>query len=103
MILTVQTQISSVEVEVRNGNKQRRYHGNTAGAHKRDAAIGQANRSGDHSGAALLSHLAVANPTRTASIASSWGGATRSSTANTGPLKRQLCTYVPSEPIGMRP
>jgi hypothetical protein len=42
-MLTVQTMSSSVEADVRNGNSQRRYHGNTAGAHKRDAAIGQAN------------------------------------------------------------
>src|ERR1700730_6529477 len=102
-MLTVQTMIGSVEVDVRNGSSQRRYHGNTAGAHKRDAAIGQANRFGDHSGAARLSQVAVTNPMSTASPTSNFGGATRSSAANTGPLKRQLCTYVPSEPIGMRP
>src|SRR5712691_7341101 len=108
IMLTVQTMISNVEADVKNGSSQRRYHGNTAGAHKRDAAIGQANmgqtnRSGDHSGAALLIHVAVTSPTSTASPASNCGGATRSSVANTGPLKRKLCTYVPSEPIGMRP
>src|SRR5712692_1051364 len=103
IMLTVQMMISSVEADIRNGSSQRRYHGNTTGAHKRDAAIGQANRSGDHSGAALLSQVAVTNPTSTASPASNCGGATRSSVANTGPLKRKLCTYVPSEPIGMRP
>src|SRR5579864_7535944 len=59
MILTVQIMISSVEADVRNGSSQRRYHGKTTGAHKRDAAMGQANRSqanwsGDQSGAALL-------------------------------------------------
>src|SRR5713101_3523247 len=59
IMLTVQIVISSVEAGVRNGSSQRRYHGNTAGAHKRDAAMGQANmgqthRSGDHAGAALL-------------------------------------------------
>src|SRR5258707_5632701 len=102
-MLTVQTMISSVEADVRNGSSQRRYHGNTTGAHKRDAAIGQANWSGDHSGAALLSQVAVTNPTSTASPASNCGGATRSSAANTGPLKRKLFKYVPSEPIGMRP
>src|SRR6266478_8321731 len=101
--LTVQMMISSVDADVRNGSSQRRYHGNMAGAHKRDAAMGQANRFGDHSGAALLSQVAVTNPTTTASPASNCGGATRSSAANTGPLKRKLCTYVPSEPIGMRP
>src|SRR5439155_24059545 len=71
-MLTVQTMISSVEADVRNGSSQRRYQGNTTGAHKRDAAMGQANRSqanwsGDHSGAVLLSQIAVTNPTSTAS------------------------------------
>ena len=88
-MLTVQTMISSVEADVKNGSSQRRYHGNTAGAHKRDAAMGQANWSGDHSGASLLSQVAVTNPTSTASPANNCGGATRSSTANTGPLKRK--------------
>src|SRR6266852_8927645 len=104
-MLTVQSMISSVEADVKNGNSQRRYHGNTAGAHKRDAAIGQANCSGDQSGAALLllSQVAVANPASTASPTSNCGGATRARAANTGPLKRKVCTYVPSEPIGIRP
>src|SRR6266496_5117227 len=107
-MLTVQRMISSVEADVRNGSSQRRYQGNTTGAHKRDAAMGQANMCGDHSGAALLSDallnkVAVANPTNPANPASNCGGATRSSIANTGPLKRKPCTYVPSEPIGMRP
>ena len=75
-ILTVQMMMSNVEAEVRNGNSQRRYHGNTTGAKTRDAAIGQANTSGDHSGAALLSQTAVTNPTNTASPASNCGGAT---------------------------
>src|SRR5580692_795316 len=104
-MLTVQIISSSVEADVRNGNSQRRYHGNTAGAHKRDAAMGQANWSGENSRVArlILSQLAVANPTSTANATSNCGGATRSSIANTGPLKRKLCTYVPSEPIGTRP
>src|SRR5205807_4860177 len=78
IMLTVQMMISSVEADIRNGSSQRRYHGNTTGAHKRDAAIGQANRSGDHSGAALLSlcQVAVANPASTAKPASNCGGAT---------------------------
>src|SRR6202158_1430179 len=97
IMLTVQTMIKSVEGDVRNGSSQRRYHGNTTGAHKRDTAIGQANTSGDHSGAARLSQVAVTNPTSTASPASNCGDATRSSVANTGPLKRKLCKYVPSE------
>src|SRR5580704_10856867 len=99
----VQMMISRVEGDVRNGSSQRRYHGNTTGAHKRDVAMGQANRSGGHSGARLLSQAAVTNPTSTASTTSKCGGATRMSIANTGPLKRKPCTYVPSEPIGMRP
>src|SRR5207237_2446313 len=74
MMLTVQMMISSVEADIRNGSSQRRYHGNTTGAHKRDAAIGQAKTSRDHSGAALLSQTAVTNPTSTASPASSCGG-----------------------------
>src|SRR5579863_5923266 len=104
-MLTVQIMISSVEADVRNGSSQRRYQGNTTGAHKRDAAMGQANRSGDHWGAArlILCQVAVTNPTSTARPASHCGDATRSSAANTGPLKRNVCTYVPSEPIGMRP
>src|SRR3954466_6142519 len=102
-MLTVQKVISSVETEVRNGSSQRRYHGNTTGAHKRDAAIGHANATGDHFGTARLSQHAVTNPATTAIPASNGGGTTRSSAANTGPLKRKLCTYVPTEPIGMRP
>src|SRR5262249_49764958 len=102
-MLTVQRMISSVEDDVRNGSSHRRYQGNTTGAHKRDAAIGHANASGDHSVAALLSQIAVASPTTTATAVNSRGGATRSSAANTGPLNRKPCTYAPSEPIGMRP
>jgi len=91
-MLTVQIMISSVEADVRNGSSQRRYHGNTAGAQKRDTAIGQATRFEDHSGAELLSQVAVTNPTTTASPARNCAGATRSSAANTGPLKRKVCT-----------
>src|ERR1700724_266699 len=104
-MLTVQMMIGSVERDCRNGSSQRRYHGYTTGAHRSAAAMGHANASEDHSEAALLilSQVAVTNPTSTASPASNCGGATRSSAANTGPLKRKVCTYVPSEPIGMRP
>src|SRR5437016_1366927 len=66
IMLTLQMMISRVEADVRNGSSQRRYQANTTGAHTRDAAIGQANASGDHSAAALLSQVAVTNPTRTA-------------------------------------
>jgi hypothetical protein len=75
-MLTVQTTISSVEVDVTNGRSQRRYQGKTTGENKRDAAIGHANISGDHSGAALLAQAAVTSPTSTASPASNCGGAT---------------------------
>src|ERR1043166_4119380 len=102
-MLTVQMTIGSVEADVRNGSSQRRYHGYTTGAHRSDTAIGQANTSRDRSGDVLLNQVAVRNPTSTASPAKICGGATRSSCANTGSLKRKLCTYVPSEPIGMRP
>src|SRR5690242_2413457 len=102
-MLTVQKMISSVEAEVRNGSSQRRYHGKTTGAHKRDAAMGQANISEEDSGAVLLSQVAVTNPTTTANAASNCTGSTLSSVANTGPLKRKVRMYVASEPIGMRP
>ena len=72
-MLTVQTMIGSVEGDLRNGSSQSRYQGNTAGAHKRDAAIGHANMSGDDSGANLLSQVAVTNPASTASPASNFG------------------------------
>jgi hypothetical protein len=75
-MLTVQTMISSVEVDVRNGSRETRYHGKTTGAHKRDAAIGQAKIFEDHSDDLLLSQIAVINPTNTANPASKSGGAT---------------------------
>src|SRR6266853_609335 len=102
MMLTVQTMIGTVELDRTNGSSQRRYHGYTTGAHRSDAAIGQANASEDHAVALLLSQIAVRKPTSTASPTTSCGDATRSSIANTGSLKRKLCTYVPSEPIGIR-
>src|SRR3954453_18572062 len=102
MMLTVQTIIGSVEADLRNGSSQRRYQGYTVGAHRSDAAIGQANTSGERSGEGLLSQLAVRNPITTGSPAAICG-ANCSSAANIGSLKRQVCTYVTSEPIGMRP
>src|SRR5277367_655496 len=101
-MLTVQMMIGSVEADLRNGGSQRRYQGYTVGAHRSDAAIGQANMSGDHSRAVLLSHVAVRKPTNTGTPAAICG-ATCSSFANTGSLKRNVCTYVRSEPIGIRP
>src|ERR1700720_1910891 len=64
IMLTVQRIISSVEADVRNGSSHRRYHGNTTGAHKRDAVMGQANWSGDNSVVAclILCQVAVTNP-----------------------------------------
>ena len=78
MMLTLQTAtiISGVEPNARNGKSHSRYHGNTTGANKRDAAMGQANLSGDKLSDALLSQIAVANPASTASPTSNCGGAT---------------------------
>ena len=75
-MLTVQMMISSVEVDVRNGSSQRRYHGRTAGPKKSDAAMGHAKLYAGPSGATLLNQVAVTNPTSTASPASNCGGAT---------------------------
>src|SRR6266481_1116201 len=102
-MLTVQTMIGTVEADRRNGSNQSRYQGYTTGAHRSDAAMGHANASEDHAGALLLNQIAVRKPTSTASPTTSCGTATRSSIANTGSLKRKLCTYLPSEPIGIRP
>src|ERR1700719_1243362 len=101
-MLTVQTMIASVEADLRNGSSQRRYQGYTVGAHRSDAAMGQANAFGDGSDDVLRSHAAVRNPTITGSP-SAICGTTRSSSANTGSLKRKPCAYISSEPIGMRP
>ena len=103
IMLTVQMMIGSVEIDAMNGSSQSRYQGYTTGAHRSDAAIGQANASNDHAAEVLLSHTAVSRPPRTASPTASWGDATRSRAANTGSLKRKLWTYLPSEPIGICP
>ena len=76
-MLTVQMMISSVEADLRNGSSQRRYQGYTTGAHRSDAAIGQANTSGDRSGDLPLSQVAVSNPTSTASPAAICGANAR--------------------------
>ena len=75
-MLTVQSMISNVEADVTNGSSHKRYQGNTTGAHKREAAIGQANASRDHLVVALLSQVAVMSPASTASPATNCGGAT---------------------------
>src|SRR6266404_1772940 len=102
-MLKVQTRMGSVEIDLMNGSSHSRYHGYATGAHKSDAAIGQANASEDHSADFLLIQIAVSKPTSTVRPATSCGAATCSSVAKTGSLKRNLCTYVPSEPIGIRP
>ena len=91
-MLTVQMMIGSVEADRRNGSIQSKYQGYTTGAQRSDAAIGQANASGDCAEVLRLSQIAVKKPTSTASPATNCGGATRSSAANTGSLKRKLCT-----------
>src|SRR5260370_5695531 len=102
-MLKVQIMIGTVDVDLMNGSIHSRYHGYTTGAQKSDAAIGQAKASNDPSADFLLIQIAVRKPTSTASPATSCGAATRSSVAKTGSLKRNLCTQVPSEPIGIRP
>src|SRR5580692_11424376 len=92
IMLTVQIMMGSVEAVRRNGNIHSRYHGYTTGAHRSDPAIGQANASEDNAGDSLLSRMAIRKPASTASPATSCGAATRSNVANTGSLKRKLCT-----------
>jgi len=91
-MLTVQMMIGNVEVDPTNGTSQSRYHGYTTGAQRSDAAIGQAKASGENSGASRLSQSAVMKPASTAQPATNCSGATRSSIANTGSLKRKLRT-----------
>src|ERR1700678_383814 len=102
-MLTVQMMIGTVDADRTKGSSHRRYHGYTTGAHKSDAAMGQANASGDHAGALRLIQIAVRKPTSTATPATTCGVATRFRIANTGSLKRKLCIEVSSEPIGIRP
>jgi hypothetical protein len=93
MMLTVQIMIGSVEVDRTKGRSQSRYQGYTTGAHRSDAAMGQANASEDDSAEflpALLIHTAVRKPTSTANATTSCGAATRSKIANIGSLKRKL-------------
>jgi hypothetical protein len=91
-MLTVQIMSGAVEVDLRKGNSHSRYHGYTTGAHKSDAAMGQANASEHPSADFLLIQIAVTKPTSTASPATIRGAVTRSSAAKTGSLKRNLCT-----------
>src|SRR5258708_17505298 len=103
MMLTVQMMIGTVEADRTNGSSQRRYHGYTTGAQRSDAAIGHANASEDHIGALIRSQIAARKPASTASPTTTCGAAIRSSVANSGSLKRKLCTKVQREPTGIRP
>ena len=89
-MLTVQIMSGRVEADLMNGNSHSRYHGYMTGAHKSDAAMGQANASGEHASEPRLSQIAAAKPTRTANPAKTSGAAKRSSTANTGSLNQKL-------------
>src|SRR3954470_3898827 len=101
MMLTVQMMSGSVEAGRANGSSHSRYQGYTTGAHKSDAAMGHANVSENNVGILLLIQIAVATPTTTAKPATTCGGASRSSVANIGALKRKLWTYVPRDPNGI--
>jgi len=90
-MLTVQMISGTVEADRANGSIQSRYHGYTTGAHKSDAAMGHANASEDAK-VFLRNQNAVSKPTSAASPTTSCGVATCSSVANTGSLKRNLCT-----------
>ena len=90
-MLNVQIMIGSVEVDRMNGSNHSRYQGYTTGAHKSDAAIGQANAEDDSADLRLI-QIAVRKPTIAASPAAIRGAVTLSSSANTGSLKRKLCT-----------
>src|SRR5689334_3366613 len=103
MMLTVHIKIGTVEAERRNGSSHNKYQGYTTGANKSDAAIGQASASEDKSANLDLIQIAASKPASNAKPAATWGVITRSKIANSGSLKRKLCTYVPSEPIGIRP
>src|SRR2546429_3624329 len=67
-MLKVQIMIGTVEIDLMNGSIHSMYHGYTTGAHKSDAAIGQANASEgaseDASADFLLIQIAVTMPDR---------------------------------------
>jgi len=102
-MLTVQIMIGIVEADRRNGSSHNKYQGYTTGANKSDAAIGHASASEDKSADLDLIQIAASKPASNAKPAATWGVITRSKIAKTGPLKRKLCTYAPSEPVGIRP
>src|SRR5215469_17024485 len=103
MMLTVQMMRGSVGIDRTNGSSQSKYHGNTAGAQRSAAAIGQANASADHVWDLLLKQIAIRMPTKTASPATSCGGATVRNISKTGSLNPNPWMYAPSEPVGIRP
>ena len=65
-MLKVQIMIGTIEVDLMNGSSHSRYHGYTTGAHKSDAAIGQADASEDPSADFLPIQIAASKPTSTA-------------------------------------
>ncbi len=91
-MLKVQIMIGTVEVDLINGSSHSMYHGYTTGAHKSDAATGQANASKDPCADFLHIQIAVREPTSTASPATTCGAVTRSTVEKAGSLKRNLCT-----------
>src|SRR6202041_130185 len=101
MMVTVQIMSGTVEADRTNGSNQSRYHGYTTGAHRSVAAMGHADASADNAEDFVLIQTAVKRPTSSANPTISCGAATRSSVANTGSLKRNRCTNVPSEPSGI--
>src|SRR3974390_2750630 len=98
-MLIVQMMIGKVPIERLNGRNHSRYHGYTTGAQNRDAAIGQAKASGGDSEDLLLIRAALRSPASIASPAKCFGDTLCSRAANSGPLNRKLCTYVPSDPM----
>src|SRR4051812_28309076 len=101
-MLNVQTMIGSVEGDLRNGSNQSRYQGYTTGAHRSDAAIGQANEAPEGSREVLLIQIPERNPTTSGNPAAI-RDTSRSKMSKTGSLNRKVCTYVTNEPIGIRP
>ena len=93
----------SVKTDRTIGRSQSKYHGNTTGAQRRDAAIGHAKASGDEIWDLVLNQIGTRTPTRTASPAKICGDATCRSSANSGTLKPKPWMYVPSEPVGILP
>jgi hypothetical protein len=92
MMLTVQMTIGTAETDRRKGSIHNRYQGYMTGASKSEVAIGQAKAPDEKSADLVLTQIAVSKPASNASPAATWEFVTRSSIANTGPLKRKLCT-----------